>query len=143
VCQPRANFGFDFGEVAEWFKAEVLKTSVGASLPWVRIPPSPPTCQFNARLSPFLRTCQYRLAEGRALDQLMRLSHPSQIAGKCIPLAEVPVNDGQKREPIAKKGKQQKYQPLGTSHDQLSLGRDLAQSADRAVTDVIRPRYVG
>ena len=30
------------GEVAEWFKAEVLKTSVGASLPWVRIPPSPP-----------------------------------------------------------------------------------------------------
>jgi hypothetical protein len=30
------------GEVAEWFKAPVLKTGVGASLPWVRIPPSPP-----------------------------------------------------------------------------------------------------
>src|ERR1700750_419292 len=30
------------GEVVEWFKAPVLKTGVGASLPWVRIPPSPP-----------------------------------------------------------------------------------------------------
>jgi hypothetical protein len=29
--------------VAEWFKAAVLKTAVGASLPWVRIPPLPPT----------------------------------------------------------------------------------------------------
>jgi hypothetical protein len=28
--------------VAEWFKAAVLKTAVGASLPWVRIPPHPP-----------------------------------------------------------------------------------------------------
>ena len=30
------------GSVAEWFKALVLKTSVGESLPWVRIPPLPP-----------------------------------------------------------------------------------------------------
>ncbi len=30
------------GSVAEWFKALVLKTSVGGSLPWVRIPPLPP-----------------------------------------------------------------------------------------------------
>ena len=30
------------GEMAEWFKAAVLKTAVGASLPWVRIPLSPP-----------------------------------------------------------------------------------------------------
>jgi hypothetical protein len=28
--------------VAEWFKAAVLKTAVGASPPWVRIPPHPP-----------------------------------------------------------------------------------------------------
>jgi hypothetical protein len=28
--------------VAEWFKAAVLKTAVGASPPWVRIPPLPP-----------------------------------------------------------------------------------------------------
>jgi hypothetical protein len=30
------------GRVAEWFKAAVLKTAVGASPPWVRIPPLPP-----------------------------------------------------------------------------------------------------
>ena len=30
--------------MAEWFKAAVLKTAVGASLPWVRIPPCPPEC---------------------------------------------------------------------------------------------------
>src|ERR1044071_5519099 len=30
------------GWVAEWFKAAVLKTAVGASSPWVRIPPLPP-----------------------------------------------------------------------------------------------------
>ena len=28
--------------MAEWFKAAVLKTAVGASSPWVRIPPCPP-----------------------------------------------------------------------------------------------------
>ena len=28
--------------MAEWFKAAVLKTAVGASPPWVRIPPLPP-----------------------------------------------------------------------------------------------------
>jgi len=28
--------------VAEWFKALVLKTSVGGTPPWVRIPPLPP-----------------------------------------------------------------------------------------------------
>src|SRR5437773_1673380 len=31
-----------YGWVAEWFKALVLKTSDGASRPWVRIPPHPP-----------------------------------------------------------------------------------------------------
>jgi hypothetical protein len=30
------------GWVAERFKAPVLKTGVGASSPWVRIPPHPP-----------------------------------------------------------------------------------------------------
>ncbi len=32
-----------YGEMAEWFKAAVLKTAVGVSLPWVRIPLSPPS----------------------------------------------------------------------------------------------------
>jgi hypothetical protein len=31
------------GQVAEWFKAAVLKTAVGASSTWVRIPPCPPS----------------------------------------------------------------------------------------------------
>ena len=31
-----------YGRVAERFKAPVLKTGVGASPPWVRIPPLPP-----------------------------------------------------------------------------------------------------
>jgi hypothetical protein len=31
------------GWVAEWFKAPVLKTGVGGTLPWVQIPPHPPT----------------------------------------------------------------------------------------------------
>lgn len=30
------------GGVAEWFNAPVLKTDVGVTLPWVRIPPPPP-----------------------------------------------------------------------------------------------------
>lgn len=30
----------DNGELAEWFKATVLKTVEGESLPWVRIPDS-------------------------------------------------------------------------------------------------------
>ena len=34
--------GLPDGQVAEWFKAAVLKTAVGASSPWVRIPPCPP-----------------------------------------------------------------------------------------------------
>ena len=37
------------GEVAEWSKAAVLKTVGGATLPGVRIPPSPPN-QFFLRL---------------------------------------------------------------------------------------------
>ena len=32
----------DSGRVAEWFMAPVLKTGVGESSPWVRIPPLPP-----------------------------------------------------------------------------------------------------
>ena len=32
---------FSPGGVVEWFKALVLKTSVSARAPWVRIPPPP------------------------------------------------------------------------------------------------------
>src|SRR3569623_2671322 len=42
--------GGAFGRVAEWFKAQVLKTGVPARVPWVRIPPLPPE---RTRLAPF------------------------------------------------------------------------------------------
>jgi hypothetical protein len=35
------------GQVAEWLKALVLKTSVRVSVPWVRIPPCPPVNSYN------------------------------------------------------------------------------------------------
>ena len=42
------------GRVAEWFKAAVLKTAVGVSPPWVRIPPHPPDCaEQNSRAAPY------------------------------------------------------------------------------------------
>ena len=37
---------FITGGVAEWLNAPVLKTDVGESLPWVRIPPPPPIIYF-------------------------------------------------------------------------------------------------
>ena|GEM_PF-6919263 len=40
------------GRVAEWFKAAVLKTAVGESPPWVRIPPLPP-CKLSAEFEFF------------------------------------------------------------------------------------------
>ena len=49
-CEPQGPSAFerqgagaaDFGGMVEWFKAPVLKTGVGASSPWVRIPLPPP-----------------------------------------------------------------------------------------------------
>jgi hypothetical protein len=48
------------GRVAEWFKAAVLKTAVGASPPWVRIPPLPPALSSKRFL--LLRFWQYRFS---------------------------------------------------------------------------------
>ena len=42
----------EFGEVPEWSIGAVSKTVVRASVPWVRIPPSPPSRSFNASLDP-------------------------------------------------------------------------------------------
>ena len=38
----RASIGNEYGWVLEWLNRLVSKTSVGASPPWVRIPPQPP-----------------------------------------------------------------------------------------------------
>jgi hypothetical protein len=39
---PRTPTKLQYGEVSEWFKDLLLKSSVGGTLPWVRIPLSPP-----------------------------------------------------------------------------------------------------
>jgi hypothetical protein len=39
---PTTGASIKFGRVTERFKVLVLKTSVGESPPWVRIPPLPP-----------------------------------------------------------------------------------------------------
>ena len=51
------------GRVAEWFKAAVLKTAVGGSLPWVRIPPRPPSqLECQARSTPSNRVTQFSVS---------------------------------------------------------------------------------
>ena len=42
ITSPKVNNHPRVGGVAEWLNAPVLKTDVGESLPWVRIPPPPP-----------------------------------------------------------------------------------------------------
>ena len=43
------------GGVAEWLNAPVLKTDVGESLPWVRIPPPPPSTFIKTKYNNALR----------------------------------------------------------------------------------------
>ena len=68
VCRCHAARVPD-GEVAEWFMALVLKTSVGESLPWVRIPPSPPSAYAKAPAG----------LAGDALGRRRRMSRQSYI----------------------------------------------------------------
>ena len=42
ITSQKPNTQLSVGGVAEWLNAPVLKTDVGESLPWVRIPPPPP-----------------------------------------------------------------------------------------------------
>ena len=42
ITSQKPNNQTSVGGVAEWLNAPVLKTDVGESLPWVRIPPPPP-----------------------------------------------------------------------------------------------------
>ena len=52
IRSQKPNTQCSVGGVAEWLNAPVLKTDVGESLPWVRIPPPPPIISF-------LLTCLY------------------------------------------------------------------------------------
>src|SRR3546814_10675549 len=75
---------FHNGEMAEWFKAAVLKTAVGVGLPWVRIPLSPPSAlasfvRFPARASGAgARRCREALLRRR--HRLAPRSPPSALA---------------------------------------------------------------
>jgi hypothetical protein len=59
------------GEVAEWSNAPVLKTGVRASVPWVRIPPSPPY---------FLAPCRTLTQGAVGSDFVLSLPLPSDFA---------------------------------------------------------------
>ncbi len=52
ICRRQKRRGFSrYGGMAERFKAPVLKTGVGASSPWVRIPLPPPQHKENQSLT--------------------------------------------------------------------------------------------
>jgi hypothetical protein len=60
------------GWVAEWFKAPVLKTGVGESPPWVRIPPHPLSFQSVKQvLRAFCEECDLRGKSARLTSQLL------------------------------------------------------------------------
>src|SRR5262249_9665095 len=58
----------DHGEVPEWSIGTVSKTVVRASVPWVRIPPSPPSC-FALRVTPNVVSSLVRVTRLRAPPQ--------------------------------------------------------------------------
>ena len=65
--RPARPRGRQSGEMAERFKAAVLKTAVGSSPPWVRIPLSPPhTKNAGARKGPFF-VCGERVVDRNLL----------------------------------------------------------------------------
>src|SRR5438128_1321619 len=76
--------------MAEWFKAAVLKTAVGVSLPWVRIPLSPPVVSksplFNGIFDSWERIGAWR---SRLANSTMRLAdhlqrHPPEMWHFCL-----------------------------------------------------------
>src|SRR2546423_5982721 len=70
-----------YGWVAEWFKALVLKTSDGASRPWVRIPPHPPITISRARAV----QRNYLSAEGRCSRKCIVRVDATGL-NQCIPV---------------------------------------------------------
>ena len=65
----RRKVKINSGEVAERFKALVLKTSEASRLPWVQIPPSPPDASIYAycSLPPLVGEAAQRTDEGQNL----------------------------------------------------------------------------
>jgi hypothetical protein len=64
--------------VAEWFKAAVLKTAVGESPPWVRIPPLPPNS--SIKLLKYIKIIYYIFAAFPILAPIVgRSPRPSRM----------------------------------------------------------------
>lgn len=98
---PSAVTRSSIGEMAERFKAPVLKTGEGSNLPWVRIPLSPPYVVANRRGAVTFRRAHrsshllsHTLCDGRPDDQCVsgliaqRCARPcsagGRAAGTCI-----------------------------------------------------------
>jgi hypothetical protein len=83
-CRPVERFGvWRTGWVAERFKAAVLKTAVRVSVPWVRIPPHPPSSHCEPRSAPRERRNFSRIQRGLSL-----LPEPSRAAPSQRPVSE-------------------------------------------------------
>ena len=81
-CNSKLSYYFInySGEMAEWFKAAVLKTAVWVTAPWVRIPLSPPASTGEIRwFSSFPRFCRqslYVILYARKCEFCMRKPTP-------------------------------------------------------------------
>jgi hypothetical protein len=72
------------GEVAEWSNVPDSKSGVGASLPWVRIPPSPPWNNWKAAARKGLRLFHFNPTLFQTLPQLLTfLVAPGQGFAPC------------------------------------------------------------
>ena len=92
TAKPRLTNDPRHGEVAEWSIAPVSKTGVGASPPWVRIPPSPPDSLNETAYGPyrglFLFWFQRGLALAAALQRLTKCS--KSVSERHLSLTERP-----------------------------------------------------
>src|SRR5229473_7178002 len=60
------------GEVPEWSIGTVSKTVVRASVPWVRIPPSPPFCSGRPAWFSLVRRGRFRGRQNASSEKLWR-----------------------------------------------------------------------
>src|SRR5947209_8991782 len=70
------------GEVAEWSKAPHSKCGVRATVPWVRIPPSPPPSQSLESLSLFAGEFSPESATLRAVSRAQRGKAGGQVSAE-------------------------------------------------------------
>ena len=129
------------GQVAEWFKAAVLKTAVGATPPWVRIPPCPPHSNAKSvqgpRLGPFFFLFQRALAGPSALRRLRARRRTGPRLHVCV---QLPDDLGGCRgavagaEPGLSRASTWPATRCGTARDGADLDRAAAYAVEPAAT---------